>query len=541
MELREYLAIFRRWWWLLLLGTLLAGGTGYLVSSYLPPTYQTTTTLVVGRITQSANPSLSEVNTVLRLAQSYAQLATREPVLQATIDTLGLKDVAWTDLREKISAKSVPDTQLLEITVKDSDPVRAKLIADALSQQLIQQSPSTVDPEQQAYREFVKQQLADLQQNIMDGQAQLQELQGALDLENTPDGVEQRQSEIDALQSKLNTWQSNYAVLLTFMQNNEEGVNYLTVIDPAVIPDKPIANPIRNTALAAIVGLLIAMGIVFLLEYLDDTIKTSDDAQRVLGLTTLGSIPKITPSKKQPVKGQVISTPSSFSPTAEAYRTLRTSIQFSTLLTANSAKTFLVTSSGSGEGKSTTAANLGVVMAHAGKRVMLVDADLRRPVLHKLFDVPNDLGLSNVLVDAAFDANTVVHSTAVKNLMLLPSGPSPSNAADYLASDEMTALIEKISAQVDVVIFDSPPLLAVTDARILATQTDATLLVIDAGNTRSDVCYRGAELLAQIGVKPLGVILNKFDPKRSNNYYGYGYQYYYGHNGNNGNGKTPKI
>lgn len=538
MELREYIAIFRRWWWLLLLGTLLAGGTGYFISQYTPPVYEVKTTLVVGRITQSTNPSLSEVNTVLRLAQSYAQLATREPVLQATIDILGLKDIAWTDLRENISAKSVPDTQLLEITVKNASPVQAKLIVDTLSQQLIQQSPSTVDPEQQAYREFVKQQLVDLQANIMAGQAQLQELQGALDLENTPDGVSQRQSEIDALQSKLNTWQSNYAVLLTFMQNNDEGVNYLTVIDPAVIPNQPITNPMRNTALAAIVGMLIAMGIVFLLEYLDDTIKTSDDALRVLNLTTLGSIPMIASSKSRPVKGQIIETPDAFSPTAEAYRTLRTSIQFSTLLMANSAKTLLVTSSGSGEGKSTTAANLGVVMAHTGKRVILVDSDLRRPVIHKLFDVSNETGLSNILVDPAFDLNTILRPTAVNNLTVLPSGPSPSNAADYLASEEMTMLIEKVSELADVIIFDTPPLLAVTDARILATQADVTLLVIDAGNTRSEVCRRGAELLAQIGVKPLGVILNKFNPKRDNQYYGYGYQYYYGHNGN---GKKPKF
>ena len=535
------MAIFRRWWWLLLLGTLLAGGTGYLVSSYIPPVYETTTTLVVGRITQSTNPSLSEVNTVLRLAQSYAQLATREPVLQATIDTLGL-DTTWTDLRKQITAKSVPDTQLLEITVKNADPVQAKLIADTISEQLIQQSPSTVDPEQQAYRDFVKQQLADLQQNIMDGQAQLQELQGALELENTPDGVSQRQSEIDALQSKLNTWQSNYAVLLTFMQNNADGVNYLTVIDPAVIPDKPIASPIRNTALASVVGLLIALGIVFLLEYLDDTIKTSDDVQRVLALTTLGSIPKIAPSKQKSAKGQVITAPGSFSHTAEAYRTLRTSIQFSTLLTSNSAKTFLITSSGTGEGKSTTAANLGVVMAHSGKKVILVDADLRKPVLHKLFDVPNENGLSNVLLDAVFDWSSILHPTSVKNLWILPSGPIPANAADYLASAKMDNLIEYLSQQADVVIFDTPPLLPVTDARILASQTDATLLVIDAGHTRSDVCYRGAELLAQIGVKPLGVILNKFDPKRDSYYGGYGYHSYYGQNEKlNGNSRKLKV
>lgn len=537
MELREYIAIARRWWWLLVLGAVIAGGAGYIVSSLIPPVYQSTTTLIVGRLAQSANPSLTEINTVQRLAQSYAQLVTREPVLQATINALQL-DMAWTDLREMVTARPVIDTQLIEISVKAGSPEQAQIIANALAQQLILSSPSTVDPEQAKYRDFVKNQLSELQENIVTGQARLQELQAALELETTPEGMEQRSGEIDALQSKLDIWQNNYAVLLSFMQTSEEGVNYLTIIDPAIMPKESLAKVTQNTLLAAIVGLLIAMGIVFLLEYLDNTLKTTADVQQALNLTALGTIPQITPaSKKNGHNGQVIKTPESFSPTAEAYRTLRTNIQFSTLILANAANTLLVTSAGIGEGKSTTAANLAAVMAQSGKRVILVDTDLRRPVLHKYFNIANERGLTTLLTNEQLVVEDLLVGTTINNLRVLPSGPLPPNAADFLSSDQMSRLIDRLTGLADTVIFDSPPLLAVTDARILATRMGATLIVADTGRTRIEACHRCLEILAQVGVKPLGVVLNKFNPKQEAGYYGYSNYYY----SDKSNGRHSKV
>ncbi len=534
MELREYLAIVRRWWWLLLMGMFLGGGAGYVASSYQPLIYQTTTTLAVGRLTQITNPSYTEITTGQRLAQSYAAMAGLEPVLQAAIENLGL-EMDWTNLRGKVNAKPILDTQLLEISVSDTDPQRVKLIADEVAQQLILQSPSTADSETKERQQFVQEQLKNLEVSIMEGEEQLQDLQAALELETTAEGIEKREAEIAALQNKLNIWQSNYALYLSFVEQGEEGVNFLTVIEPAIVPTEPTNRIELNTLLAVIVGLSLAAGVVFLLEYLDDTFKTPDDVQRVLELTTLGTIPKIRVSRRKRKQGQMVATDEAFSPVAEAYRTLRTNIQFSSLIITNPVTSMLVTSSTVSEGKSTTIANLATVMAQSGKKIILVDADLRRPTLHKLFDVPPEIGLTDLLIDKDISLETVLQKTAINNLRVLPTGHLPPNAADMLASEQMGQVIAQLVEQADMVLFDTPPLLAVTDASILATRVGGIILVIDAVRTRSEVCQRGKEILERVGVTPLGVVLNRFNPKRDAYYGGYGYNKYY----SSDNGRVP--
>lgn len=536
MELREYLAIARRWWWLLLLGAIIGGGAGYYFAQSKTPLYQSQTTLMIGRFIESANPNYNEAYTAQRLAQVYADLIQREPILQATVSALGL-ELSWSDLQGQVTARPIPDTQLLAISVTDTEPQRAMLIADEITRQLIRQSPtSEVDEEQEADRAFVRDQLAELRANIGGAQQRLQELRNALQIETTEEGVTRREAEINALQSKLDSWQSNYASLLGFSQATDTKINSLTVIEPAVMPEAPInANGRRDIALAAVVGLLLAAGVAFLLEYLDDTLKTPDDVQRDLALATLGTIPAIKSSRRQNGNGQMISTAGDFSPVAEAYRTLRTNIQFSSLLLTSAAPTLLVTSANAGEGKSTTVANLAVVIAQSAKQVILVDADLRRPVLHKIFNVPNEVGLTNLLIDRNLTLAQALQPTSISKLRVLPSGPLPPNAADMLDSRQMTDLIEQLAGQADMVIFDTPPLLAVSDASILASRVGGTLLVVETAQTRRQLCLRGKEVLNQVGVTPLGVVLNKFNPKRST-YYGYGYTNTYA-SGNGASGR----
>jgi len=519
MELRENLAVIRRWWWLILLGVVLAGGAGYMASRSMPQIYQTRTTLMIGRsIIQSPNPNVSELSTIQQLGQSYAEMIRRQPILQATAEALGL-GMDWRELREKVSASLVPGTQLLEISVSDTDPQRAKAIVDELARQLILQSPTEPEKEQEWYREFVKTQLADLQARISDAQQQIKDLQAALDIETTAEGIRKRQEEINALQAKLNIWQANYASLLSIVQGSS--VNYLTVIEPAIVPTTPVSPKIEmNILLAAAFGLILTVAGAFFLEYLDDTVKTTDDAQRVLSLPTLGAITHIAPIKEP--RDHVATAHHPRSPIAEAYRVLRTNIQFSSL--TNPSATLLVTSAGPGEGKSTTAANLAVAMAQAGKRVILADTDLRRPAMHRFFEVPNNVGVTNLLLDENLDLETALARTGVDGLRVLTSGPLPPNPAELLGSPQMQKLIARLKEQADVVIFDSPPVLAVTDASVLAARVGATLLVIDAGRTRSEVCRRGKERLEQVGVKLLGVVLNKLSQKRAAGYY---YYYYY--------------
>lgn len=543
MELKEYLALVRHWWWLLLLGTVLGAGAGYLYADRqpLPSVYQAKTTLMFGD--DNLNPNAITAHE--RLARSYAEMIRRQPILQAAIENLEL-DTEWTSIQGLVTGDLVPNTQLFEIYVRHSNPEYAVMIADEVAQQLIRQFPSTSDPDQEmdVYRTFVRGQLDELQAKISDAQQQIQQLEVRLDLETTPEGIQRRQEEIAAWQSKINAWQGNYASLLGFIQQDKPLVysNRFAVIEPANIILRPVQtrDNTREMLMGGVLGLAVAAAIAFLLEYIDDTVKTSEDVQRVLELPTLGTIPKIGSLPGKSVRGARALTETheqTFSPFAEAYRTLRTNIQFSSLLMTNKSTTLLITSSSAGEGKSTTAANLALVMAQGGKQVILVDTDLRRPVLHTLFDVKNDVGLTNLLVDDRLDLEEVLVDCGLNNLRLLPSGPLPPNSADILGTPQMEQRLMQVSRSADLVILDSPPLLVVTDASILAKQVDSTLLVIEAGRTRRQVCLKSKTTLEQIEAKITGAILNRFDPKKDGGYgYGYGYGYYY----SSKNGQTPK-
>lgn len=189
---------------------------------------------------------------------------------------------------------------------------------------------------------------------------------------------------------------------------------------------------------------------------------------------------------------------------AEAYRSLRTNLEFSSL--DQPLHTLLVTSAAPDEGKSTTLANLGVINAQAGKQVILVDCDLRRPALHKLFGLDNSLGVSSAVINS--DAPLPLQATGVANLQLMTSGPMPPNPADVLASARMDALLKHLTAAADLVLVDAPPVIAVTDAVLLATKVDGVLLVIHAGQTKREHAERARDLLAKVNARLVGAVLN---------------------------------
>ena len=206
-------------------------------------------------------------------------------------------------------------------------------------------------------------------------------------------------------------------------------------------------------------------------------------------------------------------------PAAEAYRTLRTNLYFSSLDRA--LETLVVTSAAPGDGKSTTLANLAVTMSQGEKRTILVDADLRKPSLHKLFGVSNNQGLTTMAVEDSALAEPPLVETGLDNLWLLPSGPLPPNPAEILGSRRMEEIIAALKARADVVLFDAPPAIAVTDAAVLGTKVDGVLLVIRAGKTRREHAQRAQELLERVKVRVVGAVLNNAPPDQSlGGYYG---------------------
>lgn len=201
------------------------------------------------------------------------------------------------------------------------------------------------------------------------------------------------------------------------------------------------------------------------------------------------------------------------SPAAEAYRTLRTNLYFSSLDQA--LETLVVTSAAPGDGKSTTLSNLAVTMAQGEKRAILVDADLRQPSLHTFFGISNNLGLTTMAVDDDALADPPLVATAVDNLWLLPSGPLPPNPAEILGSRRMEEIIANLKSRADIVLFDAPPIIAVTDAAVLATKVDGVLLVIRAGKTRREHAARAKELLEKVNVRLVGAVLSDAPPDQS--------------------------
>ena len=242
------------------------------------------------------------------------------------------------------------------------------------------------------------------------------------------------------------------------------------IIDIARVPNSPIRPRVfMNIAIAGMLGLMIGLGLVLLIEYLDNTIKTPEDVLKHMQLSVIGSIPDFngdtSKGKNKKRTTRLIGSPSIKAPVTEAYKTLRTNIQYSNL--DNNLKVILVTSSTQSEGKTSTSSNLAISMAQSDKKVLLIDCDLRRSNVHKLFHILNVKGLTNVLAEN-MDYHEILNSVGIPNLDILTSGPKPPNPSEILGSTRMEAFMERVSKEYDVIILDAPPILPVADAMVLS-------------------------------------------------------------------------
>ena len=316
--------------------------------------------------------------------------------------------------------------------------------------------------------------------------------------------------------------------------------NNIRPVDIARTPTSPAEPNIpRNLGFAFILGLTSGIGLAFLLEGVDNTVRTPEQAQAISGLPSLGMIPAgskssgessakrglIVTGGKESVELITQSRPQS--QMAESYRALRTSL----LLTSVGAppKIILITSALPREGKTTTSINTAIVLAQKGTRVLLIDADLRRPSVHKALGINPRVGLSNVLTGGATLQQATVRSTIMPNLYILPAGPPPPNPAELMASAQMVDLLAELRNQYDHVILDTPPTLSVTDAVVLSIRADAVVLVIRSAQTTKPALRRSRDILAQVNARVAGVLLNAVDLESADYYYHYEYQGKYGH------------
>lgn len=517
VEIRHYISIFLRRWWLVVLAALLAAGIGYLFSRSQDPVYRATTSVIVGQSIQATQLDSGDIQTSERLALTYGDIARRQPVLEATIISLDLS-YFWQNLRDRVRVNLVPDTQLLEISVEASSREEAIAIADELAEQLILISPTSIqNPEDESARLFVRERLQDLQGKIETSQARLDELARSLAAAPTPEERSQIQSEMNEIESLLVDWENTYARFLEFV-GREESANYIAVVDKAYASLTPVRPATRlNTLVAGLVGSMLALGVIFVLEYLDVTVKTVDDISQDTNLIPLGSISRF---GNENFQGRMIVAEDPRSPIAESYRMVRSNIQF--MFIDNPGRAILVTSPVAGDGKSTTAVNLAIAMAQNDNKTILVDADLRDPELHKILDVSNYNGLTEQLRQPESQAKTHLHDTEVKGLQLLTAGKHPPDPSELLGSQRMKRLVESLTFEADVVIFDSPPAAYLTDAAILSRLVDGVVLVVSVGETRRDEARQAIFNLEQAGANILGVVLNGVTEKRGSYYYAYG-------------------
>lgn len=505
MELKRYLLPLRRWWWLLLGATLIAAVSSFLATLRQPPIYQALTTLMIGQVITNPNPTTAEFNLSQQLAANYAEIANREPVRIATMQALGLNFLP--DYR----ATALPDGQFIEITVTDTIPERAQAVANELARQLILRSPTGSQSESQARQEFIKKQLDNLQVQITNTEDEIVRLRDELATMDSARQISDTQLQINALDAKLRDLQTTYADLLA---NSQSGaVNTITVIEEASRPTRPIGpNKMLTILLSSGIGFALAAAAAYLLDYLDDTVKTPEDVERVTKAPILGYLTELDIEEN----GNLYVADNPRHPIVEEYRSLRTNLEFAGV--DQPLKTLFVSSAGVQDGKSSVAANLAVIMAQAEKKVILVDADLRRPNIHNIFGFLNDYGLSDVfrgklrIEEAAKEWNDGMVS-------VITAGTPPPNPAELLGSKRMTEILQYLQSQADLVILDGPPFI-VADAPVLASRVDGVLLVVRPDFTQLPALENMVEQIERAGARIVGVALNRLPLKSAMRYTG---------------------
>lgn len=506
----HYLGVAKRWWWLLVLGTIVPAVLSYRLASQQPQLYQAQATLMVGGSIWTANPNPNAVQISTMLAQSYAQLVKRQPVTRAVIDKLGLQTTPDV-LAQQITARVQPQSQLLEIQVTDLNPQWAAVIANALANELIIQSPGARQTSEE--RSFNEKQLIDLRARIetvtQDLEAERARLAGLTSAAEIAEGEER----IAALERVWILYQSAYSTLFQSVVS-EQSPNTLTIVEEAGELGTPVPSKLPLViGVAGLAGLGLAFGGVLLIEMMDDRLKWEGPGHsRALGLPVLGAVSRI-----RSADGPLVLQSRPSSREAECFRGLRTAI----LLTGgrNAPRILLCTSAAPQEGKSLVVANLGLAMAALGRRTLIVDGDLRKRQLHLLFNLPNGRGLTELLCNGD-SADAYVQQTSVPNLSVLRAGGPAADPTSLLASQRFGDLLDELKQGYDTLLLDSPAALVVPDAAILASQSDGVLLLVDAQTTSRRAALRVRRAMEeQAGARVLGTVFNRVRLKRHQYYY----------------------
>ncbi|MBE0416995.1 MAG: polysaccharide biosynthesis tyrosine autokinase [Coriobacteriia bacterium] len=512
MELRDYLKVVRARKWVILQAVVVVTLTALVVSFLQPPRYQGEAKVLISEKDTGAAlfgtilPELSSQPE--RGLQTQVQLMQLRPLAEETIRKLDLKTDPET-LLKRVQVSAVGQTNIVTIKATDGDPESAARIANTMADEFVQWSKGYK-------RESLRAASTEVESRLEEAKEQVLELGRKIDAEGKSDDVAAE------LQIATGAYTTLAEKLEQLRINEQLEIGSGRVVSGAVGTEDPVSpKPLRNGVLGTAVGLVFGLGMAFLYEYLDNTIKSEDEVERLFGAPVLGHIPTDRVPKEQAQRLAIVESPGSR--TAEAYRVLRNSLDFINF--QHDTTTLLVTSAAPGEGKSTVAANLAASLAQAGQKVVMMSCDFRRPTTERFFGVTNMIGLSDVLT-GSHSLKAAMQRPGDEQLVVLTSGKMPPNPSELLSSKKMQELVDELEEWADWVIIDTPPLLAVADPAAVARWADGVLLVTRAGVSTREAGRNAKEMLDNVGARVIGVAVWDLGEAGSASGYDYGSHHY---------------
>jgi len=509
VDLRQLAQRARRWWWLILAIPAALAIVAYFYTARQSPLYLAEVSLEVK--TSTTDNAYDALLGSERQAKTYQRLVKNNDVLSAAGAQLN-PPLTADQLERMVSSRVEPDTSLMLIGVSDTDPANAALVANTVASELVTLVAQRNSAEIAARTGDLQKNIDVLQTQIDTDRSQIAQLQAGADA--STDAV---QAQIADLNDDITRNENNIELYRTQIGatiiNQGDSVK---LFSPAVAPKAPYApRKTLNMVLAILVGLMIAGGVVLLLDYLDNTVKSTLDFPSIVGGPLLATVRTV--ERMKPGRSQLFMLDDPKGVPAESIRLLRTNIEFASA--TRELASISLTSPNPGEGKSTIAANLAIGLAQAGFVTALIDADLRRPTQHRIFGAVNDRGLSTLLAFPDRNWQWAAQQTMLPNLRLITAGPLPPNPADLLSLDRMRMLMAELRESVDVILIDCPPVLAVSDPLIISSLVDGTAIVSLGGKTRLDALRKAAQVLHRGAPRIIGVVLNQQGDHSDGGYY----------------------
>jgi len=590
IDLEKFLSALWHWAWLVILAGVLAGVIAFFVSGIVTPIYEANTTVLVNEAPSNKAIDYSSLQLSSQLSQTYSQMIVKTPILIEVAKRLGIKEIDPLTVSAKavtstqliyITAESNDPVmaakianEIVAVFSEDLQTIQAdrfsasksslqtriedveKQILETSQQialydnsddkvllnaklDLLKQTHSSLlqSYEQVLLNETITdfkldtnslraKQFADTKQGL---QQQIKDIEQQILDTSTLISQDANQEEKIQLEAKLDFYQQTYTSLLqSFEQirlSEDQTVSTIVQVEPALPPVEPLRpKKLLYTVLATLVSMIFAVCIIFIIDARDDTLKTVDDIVHKIGLPVLGVVTHYKNNLKGPITEIM---PRNI--VSEAYRNLRTNILHTSTKVGLPIRTVLVTSIMAGDGKSTVVSNLGVVLAQSGKNVTIIDADLRRSKMHQIFDLENNFGLSDVfdVDESKLLSNGLLQTTRVKNLSAVTAGNLPPNPSELLGSEKMNSILKIFDYCSEYILIDTPPVIAVTDASVLAPYVDGVLLVMKPGLTKLKLADQVINQFKRMDVNILGIVINDINPKQMNagDYYDNHYQY----------------